>query len=749
MSDNGGFTKGINMESLYFKTSSGIKSIVGRDLITDKFVALFELVKNSYDANAKNVIVSFNNIYPINGDSLFSEVNHFGKEDIKINSDSPHIIIADDGDGMNKDDLINKWLYLAYSEKQEGYRNKSRIFVGSKGIGRFSCDTLGELLHIRTKKCNERIEHNLYINWADFETSLDNEFGKIKISYDTCQINNKSKYTILTIGKPRYMLWAADDEQKRAKKNLSRLMNPFIDDNAFNIYLGQNISIKNPNPETKIHNNITSVLKDKTTTVELKLDDKIHIKLIDRGELIYEASKQNETELQDTPINISINYLNTSAKNHFKRLMKVPAVRYGNIFIYKNGFRVMPYGEEDFDLFGLNLRKTQGYNRYLGTREIIGFISIQDKLHVFKETSSRNNGFIENTYFNTLKEIYFEYVHRILERYISLIKWGENIETGEEIYLDESINQDEIQKFKKFISSTKNFEVSYFKQNLNIDNNNPEKQLTKILDKVNDKEIKRDIIQVKQQVNQLKQENKDKGKILATKDKEIDHLQKQNENLSKQRESSSYSEQISHHFKTIAEDLYFTTESLIEIVSNIENKELKEKALIEIGYIRNTQIELIAFRELLINTNLDLRSEQIINWYQQAKLYERNRSKQNYGLKVTCSISNNEFLSNWQVECDVIQYQIALDNFYQNAREQNGKYLDILFEENKIIFSSDSNKIDDIHLPNIFNLGYTTKPNGTGIGLNQIYNFFYKKQFDIYVNQEKNIVRFVIEKRKE
>ena len=46
-------------EKLHFKTSSGIKSIVGKDLITDKFVAIFELVKNSYDAGAKQVTITF------------------------------------------------------------------------------------------------------------------------------------------------------------------------------------------------------------------------------------------------------------------------------------------------------------------------------------------------------------------------------------------------------------------------------------------------------------------------------------------------------------------------------------------------------------------------------------------------------------------------------------------------------------------------------------------------------------------
>jgi hypothetical protein len=42
---------------LHFKTSSGIKNIVGKDLITDRFVAIFELVKNAYDAKATNLLI--------------------------------------------------------------------------------------------------------------------------------------------------------------------------------------------------------------------------------------------------------------------------------------------------------------------------------------------------------------------------------------------------------------------------------------------------------------------------------------------------------------------------------------------------------------------------------------------------------------------------------------------------------------------------------------------------------------------
>lgn len=49
---------------LHFKVSTGLKDIIGRELITNELVAIFELVKNSYDAGAKNIeitIDSFNN----------------------------------------------------------------------------------------------------------------------------------------------------------------------------------------------------------------------------------------------------------------------------------------------------------------------------------------------------------------------------------------------------------------------------------------------------------------------------------------------------------------------------------------------------------------------------------------------------------------------------------------------------------------------------------------------------------------
>jgi len=75
-----------------FKISAALKDLIGKELITDEFVAVFELVKNSFDASATKVQVIFENNKEVGND---------------------RIIIVDNGKGMNYADLQNKWLFVA------------------------------------------------------------------------------------------------------------------------------------------------------------------------------------------------------------------------------------------------------------------------------------------------------------------------------------------------------------------------------------------------------------------------------------------------------------------------------------------------------------------------------------------------------------------------------------------------------------------------------------------------------------
>ena len=74
---------------LQFRISSALKNLIGKELITNEYVAVFELVKNAFDAYAKNVEIIFENIY----DEII---------------DNRKLIIKDNGKGMNFNDLNNK-----------------------------------------------------------------------------------------------------------------------------------------------------------------------------------------------------------------------------------------------------------------------------------------------------------------------------------------------------------------------------------------------------------------------------------------------------------------------------------------------------------------------------------------------------------------------------------------------------------------------------------------------------------------
>ena len=83
-----------------FKISSALKNLIWKELITDQYIAVFELVKNSFDAYATEVTIVFENLYD--------------------DSKEAKIIIKDNGKGMNYYDLKNKWLFVAYSAKTDG-----------------------------------------------------------------------------------------------------------------------------------------------------------------------------------------------------------------------------------------------------------------------------------------------------------------------------------------------------------------------------------------------------------------------------------------------------------------------------------------------------------------------------------------------------------------------------------------------------------------------------------------------------
>ena len=145
-------------QKLFFQVNAGIKNIVGKELIHSDSIAIIELIKNSKDADATKSTIRF--------------INEQKNQDSSL-------IISDNGKGMTLNDLKNKWLNVAYSEKKENILNK--LYAGNKGVGRFSCDRLGKNLTLYTK-AQEGNYIKLSINWEDFENKgINDEMSTIPV----------------------------------------------------------------------------------------------------------------------------------------------------------------------------------------------------------------------------------------------------------------------------------------------------------------------------------------------------------------------------------------------------------------------------------------------------------------------------------------------------------------------------------------------------------------------------------------
>jgi len=140
-------------EKVIFKPRARILLQLGEQLIRNESIALLELVKNSYDADASTVKVIMRNV---------------------DDPESGVIIIEDDGCGMTLDIIKNVWMVPGSDYKEKLVREKrrtskfGRLPLGEKGIGRFAVHKLGDVVEIITRAENNP-EIYLQIDWTAFE----------------------------------------------------------------------------------------------------------------------------------------------------------------------------------------------------------------------------------------------------------------------------------------------------------------------------------------------------------------------------------------------------------------------------------------------------------------------------------------------------------------------------------------------------------------------------------------------------
>ena len=204
-------------------------SAFGSDLVTNDFVAVNELVKNSYDAYAYNVKLS-----------------------IKKDIDGKHFIeIVDDGLGMTQKIVEEAWAIIATPYKKKNpiveRGGNFRIVSGNKGLGRLSSARLGNKLEILTKSNSDEcifvnIDWRTLVESSDISLcgiEIDNGNEKQLLDEIEKELNSSSKTGTMIRIKDLNENWGSE-KIRGLEQALARLISPFDDVSDFKIYLGIN-----------------------------------------------------------------------------------------------------------------------------------------------------------------------------------------------------------------------------------------------------------------------------------------------------------------------------------------------------------------------------------------------------------------------------------------------------------------------------------------------------------------------------
>jgi hypothetical protein len=766
------------MSDKYFKISSALKNLIGSDLITDNFVAVFELVKNSFDARATEVKITFEDIY---------------SKDAKI-------IIQDNGKGMNYQDLTEKWLFLGYSAKRdntEDYRDKiksGRVYAGAKGVGRFSCDRLGKHLNLITlsEKAGSKIE-NIFVDWAKFEENQKQLFDKIPVTHSVLTKTkfNLKKGTILEITGVPLDFWNRDNF-KKLKEKLSKLIRPDLntseDVQKFKIILAvpdelekdleviEKVKLETKNDIELYYNTVNGEIKNfvftqmdiKTTKIESSIDDNgiITTRLTDRENFVYQIKEKSEYTLL-SKVSITLYFLNRSAKILFKKKTGVEHVDFGSLFIYKNGFRIYPYGERGDDSLRLENRALQGYARYIGLRSLIGEISIADNNTELKETTSRGDGLVRTKAFDQLansEDGFIITTLRRLEKYVvDVTQWGVNSE-DENIDLSSEKAKEELVKLVANISDKQTIDIQYNKNIINLISEKEEKS-----SKVLVKNLKR--IAAESDNKQLFKDAQRIEKAIVTSIKRADSAEKERDikiqekkvvenELEKTKEQLKISIAIDsqdidlvtnlHHQVRVLSDNIATQITLFTRKINKSDSITHEivQEFIDVISLENNKIESISkFGTRAIFENFTDITKSDINGFIANYVSKISNYFANSKLKVIFeSNSKQSFITSFRP----LDISIIIDNMISNAKKASAKNLTIRFQSNankevQLIFTDDGKGLapDLIEKDKIFEKGFSTTKS-TGLGLYHISNIVKENKWGIDYKSLSKGVQFII-----
>ncbi len=379
---------------------------IGRDLIQDVYAAVVELVKNAYDADSPEVNIEFK-----------------ANTDLKGYS----IVISDRGHGMSRDTVIDNWMVPSTRDKLDRRTSPSgRVMQGHKGVGRYAASILGTDLLLETVTA-EGEKTTVYVEWKNFEAAR--YLDDVEILVETTEVS-ELQGTKLTINGDAEFLDGWNDKQfQKLRFELKKLKSPVKtvfgeEDFAVNLKIVGFPNVENisetiePYPifdlfDYKIAGTVTAEGKGTLTystqkarnvidEEEISFNESSNAELC--GELILDIRVYDrESEALESLIGRGLkdesgNYV---GKNQARQLLNT----FNGIGVYRNGFRIRPLGDADFDWLKLNERRIQNPSLRISSNQVIGYVQIQSEKESGLIEKSARDGLRENAAFDRLKEI--------------------------------------------------------------------------------------------------------------------------------------------------------------------------------------------------------------------------------------------------------------------------------------------------------------------------------------------------------
>ena len=395
---------------------------IGRDLIQDNYAAVVELVKNAYDADSPDVNIEFT-----------ASPDHDGYS----------LVISDNGHGMSREDVINKWMVPSTQDKRTRRRSPAgRTLQGSNGVGRYAASILGNDLRLETVT-PEGEKTAVYLKWSNFEEAQ--YLDDVEILIETAEVSEPSG-TRLTMKGDDGLLDEWNGKQfEKLQYELKKLKSPVstvLGDDEFFI----NLTLDNfPNVENF-----------KKTIEPYPLFNLSDYKIAGtigangKGTLTYSSQKarniateQIPFDINDEPVDLENStgcgqleidirvydrdkdaiaaLINRGLKDESGNYVgQLDARRllneYNGIGVYRNGFRIRPLGDADFDWLKLNEQRVQEPSLRISSNQVIGYVQIQSEDQSDLTEKSARDGLKENYAFNCLKEITKQVIAKLERR---------------------------------------------------------------------------------------------------------------------------------------------------------------------------------------------------------------------------------------------------------------------------------------------------------------------------------------------